>query len=909
MEIFRFALLGLGIGALYAMCAQGIVLIYRASGVVNFAQGAFVLVGGYTYYELTTVHMQPTAVALVGVVALAAAVGVLTHFLLMRPLRNSSPLARTVATLGVLSLLQSIAVLRYKHSLLGVETILPRDAVDVFGATITQDRIILFGIGAVVTLLLWAVYRFTKFGQITAAVSENEQAAASMGHSPDLIAALNWGVGAGLAGLTGALIAQITFLEPNQLTALVLPALAAALLGGFSSYPLAFVAALGIGSAQSVLTMQVAEHDWWTGWPQALPFLAVICYLVLRGRGIPQRSHIFDRLPKVGTGKIRIIPTLVLFVVALAIALVLSDTWVIAFTATVTMAIVCLSVLVVTGYAGQLSLAQYVIGAMGAFVAAKLMETQGTPFAPAFLLGVVSAMLIGAVLGAPALRTRGVNLAVTTLGLGVTMYALFLSNTKLVGSIDGIPIKSPSILGIDIAPGDHPRRYAVVAIVALLLLVLAVANLRRGVAGRRLLAVRSNERAALALGVSVYTAKLYAFMLSAGIAAVGVSALAFMNDRVVFARFDVFSSIAFVTATVVGGVGMLVGPLIGSTLFDNSILSRFLSQWGTADEYMPLIGAISVLLVLVMGSDGIFEQNRQLGVAVRNKLRARRGAAEVPGPIAAAPERERVKAEPVVARTLTVRDLTVRFGGVVAVSEMNLTVRPGTVHGLIGPNGAGKTTFIDAVTGFVKSTGSVEVEGVEVSRLGARKRARRGVARSFQSGELFDDLTVRENLAVGSDESSWHRYVTDLFWPGPVKLSPAAIVAAQEFDLDRDWDQLPESLPFGRRRLVAIARAVASAPSVLLLDEPASGLDDDEARELAHLIRRLADDWGIAILLVEHNLEMVLSVCDEITVMAQGKELLAASPPDVVRTHPAVIEAYVGTAEDSLPGTADLTPA
>jgi sulfate-transporting ATPase len=226
---------------------------------------------------------------------------------------------------------------------------------------------------------------------------------------------------------------------------------------------------------------------------------------------------------------------------------------------------------------------------------------------------------------------------------------------------------------------------------------------------------------------------------------------------------------------------------------------------------------------------------------------------------------------------------------------MSLTVRPGTVHGLIGPNGAGKTTFIDAVTGFVTpAAGTIDLDDLNLTGTTARRRAQAGIARSFQSGEVFADLTVRENLAVGGDDRSWWRYLTDLVHPGRIKLSPAAELAAREFELESCYDVTPASLSFGKRRLVAIARAVASAPSVLLLDEPASGLVDHEAEELARLIRSLARDWGIAVLLVEHNLDLVLSVCDEITVMDRGLELVAASSPAVVRNHPEVLEAYIG---------------
>jgi ABC-type branched-subunit amino acid transport system ATPase component len=236
-------------------------------------------------------------------------------------------------------------------------------------------------------------------------------------------------------------------------------------------------------------------------------------------------------------------------------------------------------------------------------------------------------------------------------------------------------------------------------------------------------------------------------------------------------------------------------------------------------------------------------------------------------------------------------------------------VRPGTVHGLIGPNGAGKTTLVDALTGFARlAGGAIELDGKDITHEGAAKRVRRGLARSFQSGELFMDLTVRENLAIGGDAGKLSRYATDLFWPGRIQLSEAGRAAADEFDLELVYDQLVGELPFGRRRLVAIARAVATTPSVLLLDEPAAGLDDSEAKELGVLIRSLADRWNIGILLVEHNLDLVTTVSDEITVLDGGSVLLSASEPAVVRSHPAVIEAYVGTAQPSIENVAATSP-
>jgi sulfate-transporting ATPase len=253
----------------------------------------------------------------------------------------------------------------------------------------------------------------------------------------------------------------------------------------------------------------------------------------------------------------------------------------------------------------------------------------------------------------------------------------------------------------------------------------------------------------------------------------------------------------------------------------------------------------------------------------------------------------------VAARTLRVRDLSVAFGGVRAIAGVSLEVRPGEVHGLIGPNGAGKTTFIDAVTGFVRAQrGTVELGEVPIHRWPARRRTRKGIARSFQSLELFTDLTVEENLAVACDKASAWRYVTDLVRPGRLRLTPAAHEAIRQFGLDASLHLKPDKLSFGQRKVVAIARSVAGMPSVLLLDEPAAGLDDHEAGELATLIRELARDWGIGVLLVEHKIDMVMSICDRVTVL-RGGEVLVSGTPAEVRTDPAVIEAYLGADDDA----------
>jgi ABC-type branched-subunit amino acid transport system ATPase component len=429
-------------------------------------------------------------------------------------------------------------------------------------------------------------------------------------------------------------------------------------------------------------------------------------------------------------------------------------------------------------------------------------------------------------------------------------------------------------------------------LVILVLLALAVANIRRGDAGRRMLAVRSNERAAAALGVHVYAAKVYAFTVAAGIAGVGGMLYAFLSPTVTSGNFDLLTSINFVTVTVVGGVGNILGAVIGSTMLPSGVVTQIFFSVQNINAWIPLAGSVGLLLVLRRNPSGLFDLNAELLIRLRQRIRPARPAVATGTDRAAAAEGQ--AARRVSPKTLRVENLRVTFGGVVAVNGVTITVHPGEVHGLIGPNGAGKTTFIDAVTGFVPLAGGrILVEDTDVTRWSARRRARLGIARTFQSLELFDDLTVRENLAVGSDDGGALRYLSDIVRPARPRLRPIVAEALRKSGMEDTLDVLPSSLPFGRRRMTAIMRALAAEPAVLLLDEPAAGLSDPESEALGTLIRELATTRQIAVLLIEHNLDMVRAISDRMTVLATGSILAEGSPEDVL-AHPRVLETYVG---------------
>jgi sulfate-transporting ATPase len=432
-----------------------------------------------------------------------------------------------------------------------------------------------------------------------------------------------------------------------------------------------------------------------------------------------------------------------------------------------------------------------------------------------------------------------------------------------------------------------------------------VANLRRSRAGRRLIAVRTNERAAAALGVSVVGAKVYAFAVAAAIAGLGGALIGFSGYSVTFGSYGPLASILAVGYAVIGGVGFVVGPLFGSILVPGGVGSLLDHLWAGLDDYLTLIGGAILILILVKDSDGMAatqaKRFSQLTARLASPWRARRPRS---APAARTPLDAETAGRKVRPAVLEVRGLTVRFGGVTAVRDATLRVSTGQVTGLIGPNGAGKTTLVDAVTGFVRpASGEVRLDGAAIQHWPAHKRTRAGVSRSYQSLELFEDLTVAENLLAASDGRDRLGYLSGPLRPGRAVLSPAAVAAVREFGLEQDLDKRPSELPYGRRSMLAIARAVAVESSILLLDEPAAGLDEAEAAELASLVRRLVDGWGIGILLIEHDMSFVMSVCDEVVVLEFGS-VIARGDPAAIQADPVVRAAYLGdeTAAAAGPG-------
>ncbi|MDT0393634.1 MULTISPECIES: branched-chain amino acid ABC transporter permease/ATP-binding protein [Streptomyces] len=924
-QYLLFALLGTGAGAVFAGLGMGLVTVYKGSGVVNFAQASMGLWGAFVFDELRKtgdlvlpvpglpgrVHLGtsiPLPMAVVVGLLSSAALGGLVHILVFRPLRNAPALSKIMASIGILTLLQSLLVRRFGAGSRVVDPVLGSDSLTLGGMDVPQDRVWLLGITVVVAGALMAYYRWSMAGLATRAGVEDEVALSLARWSPNRLAALNWALGTAVTSLFLLLASPITGLNPASIGTLVVPGLAALLVARLSSVAVAAVAGLGLGVLQSELSFMQLQSWWPRGLPSgttdAVPFVVIVIALILLGNKLPRRGElVLSRLPAVVRRPLR--PKWVLLGTA-AVALLaplLGQAQRNGLIASMVFAVIALSYVVLVGLIGQVSLGQAAIAGVAAFTLAR--ATDGLPFPVSVLLSALAATVAGVVMGVPALRIRGAQLAVVTLAGAVAVEALFLRQISAGGSEPA----DPELFGLDLAAQRSselarlPFTYAVLA--ALVLCCLLVSRVLNGTTGRRFLAVRSNERAAAAVGIDVARTKLVAFALSSFIAGVGGALLAYSRGSVSIESFNYLAGISFLIFAFIGGITSVGGALLAGLIGPFGlwyVLLDGLVPLGSAYEIIGGLGMISTAIVAPEGAAGFY------GKALRNLLARRKGPAhgaiEVPAPtdptqavVAAADGPAGTPLVPTGRGTahpaLEVECVSVRYGGVRAVQDVSLVVRAGEMHGLIGPNGAGKTSTLDAVAGFCASEGAVRVRGTDVGRFPPHRRYGAGLARTWQATELFLDLTVRDNLLVAAGPGSPGSLLNDVVGRARV-CEDDATFALRLLGIEHLADSHPAQLSTGQQKLVGVARALAAWPAVLLCDEPAAGLDSAESRELGRHLRAVADT-GVAVVLIEHDLSLVLQMCDEVTVLDFG-HVIAQGPPEAIRRDPAVMTAYVGDA-------------
>jgi branched-chain amino acid transport system permease protein len=625
-QLLLFAILGLGAGSLIAGIAIGVVLTYRGSGFINLATGAIAMLAGYSFWSLRVGEFGwhvPTALALPITFVVLLALGALIEFAAFRPLRTASPLAKLASSLGVLLVAQAGVSLAFGIGSKPQPTILPRNTVKLLGATVPVDRLILPVIVLFATLALSLLFKLSRFGLATRAASENEVGAMLIGLPPNQLALANTLLATIVAGGLGVLAASITQLDSTSLPLQVVPALTAALFANFTSFWIAALVGLGIGMLENIL-YYLQTFSWFPtdngvampGVQPLLVFVLMVIAMFVRGTSLPSRGELVEqRLPFAPRAR-RLWPSALAGAGAAVVALiVLPYDFRQALITSLLAAVMCMSLVVITGFVGQISIVQLALAGISGFILSHLAVDHGISFPLGMVIGALGATACGLVVAVSALRVRGVSLAVVTLGAAVAIEQFVFLSTTWGGGSSSSPVPSPKVLGLDLGPfgpfrgldGKIPSPVFGFFVVAITVaLGLFVTNLRRSGLGQRMLAVRSNERAAAAAGVNVTSVKLAAFGISSCIAGIGGALYGYNFSSVTVTRFSALTALSLIAFAYVGGITTVAGAIFAGLISVEALFPYALEKWfGISGNWALLLGGLALIVTLVQNPEGV----------------------------------------------------------------------------------------------------------------------------------------------------------------------------------------------------------------------------------------------------------------------------------------------------------------
>ena len=904
--------LGLLNGITLGLLAVGVVLVYRSNRFLNLAHAEMGVISAQVLAKLVLDYGWDWWAAFAVSVPIAVAIGLLIERFAIRPLRErrASPVTLLLVTIGINQLLIGLSLVQAFGAsptrLLTHGYPLPfHAAVAVGGVELNGADVLAAVVVPLLIIGLAAFLRLTVLGKSIRAAASNPDAARLSGVSIRKVSMVVWALAGGLSALAAILQApsQSTFEAATLGPDLLFLALGAAALAAFTSISLAMVGGVAIGLADQ-LTFAASKS---ASEAELVVFLLVVAIVLIRGRAIGRvfavsgaaldgrpPLQLTDRALRVGwiRERNRVFPPVAL---ALALMAPLLPIWTSSshrfeLSLIAIYALGALSLTVALGWTGQISLGQFAFLGAGAFLSARLLQHYWS-----LPLVVIVAGLLGAVLmtmvGIPALRVPGLTLAVTTLGFAI-IGPDWLFQQSWFGSnqASGVTLTPPML-----ARGlGRPSSYLVVYYIGVVLVAVAAAGLvtlRRTQAGRALLAVRDNAPAAASFGLTPAAVKVAGMALSGFIAA-GAGALWADSWRYVStSQFTPDLSLALMALPVIGGIGSIGGTVAAAVLFEGATLfvaphlgSLFGSAGGIGFQLMLAGGGLTLAVLKAPGG---------LAAVARDWLQRRIDRLDdQPAGEWTRPERP----------SLVVEDVHLRFGGIRALNGASIGVHPGEIVGLIGPNGAGKTTLLNVISGnLAAGSGRVLLGELDVTDLPPEMRSSFGLSRSFQDARLFPGLTVLEaiQLAVAKERrASLLSSASGAPWVRAAerdyRRQAEAVVA--RFGLGPWAGKLTSDLSTGTRRICDLAAQVAARPSVLLLDEPTAGVAQREAEAFGPLLRRIRDELGCSILIVEHDMPLLMGLCDRVYAMVDG-QVVASGSPDEVRSDPMVIAAYLGSSE------------
>ena len=885
-QLLPFIVAGIAAGSIYGLAATGLVLTYKTSGIFNFGQGALATAAAYIFYAMHYASNINWVVALVVSVVVAGPVMGLGMEGISRRLSQQSVAWKIVATTGLILIVQGLGTIKYGSDTINVGQFLPKgnDFFRLGGVNISYAQLTVTVVGVVAVAGLYALFRWSRTGTAMRAVVDDPDLLAMQATSPVRVRRGAWIIGTTFAALSGVLILPFIGLNAIALTYIVVQAFGAAALGAFSSIPLTFFGAIGIEIAANISQKYVVSVTWLGGLPNSLPFIVLfIALLVIPRRRLAsgQGNELRVPLQWQSPARVRMVTGVVVVALLAVVPWVVGDKigfW----TVGLTQVIMLLSLGLLVKTSGQVSLCQATFGAIGAVAFSQLTVGAGIPWFAALVLAGLIVVPVGAFVAIPAIRLPGLFLALATFGFGIFVQQMLYSTSWMFTTLsNGRAVPRPSI-----GSSDRGYYYVVLAIVVVTALVMVAIHQAR--LGRLLRGLSDSPLAVATMGLSTNTTRVIVFCISAFFAAVsGILYAASINFAVsADIHFDPFYSLTLLAML---ALAPFAEPWYAIFALVAAVIPGYLTSASVTWWLNVIFGVSAIAVALQGGHRGMPDRLRRI---LDRFGRARpEERTEAPAPVL----RQRVPE----GHGLDVRNLRVAFGGLVAVDDLSFAVPMGRITGLIGPNGAGKTTTFDACSGLNRNTGGqISLHGKDVTRMRPAGRGRLGLGRTFQRMALCDRLTVAENVALGRESGL----------AGGSVLSQLAATRSQRLDTEAAaWAAMDlcgiadlagtqaGALSTGQRRLVELARCLAGRFDILILDEPSSGLDRQETEALGRILRRTVEERGCGILLVEHDMELVMSICSHIYVLDFGKLLFEGDPPSVAAS-PEVQAAYLGYA-------------
>ena len=932
-DFLPFIVIGLVSGSVYGLAGTGLVLTYKTSGIFNFAYGSVAAVGVFIFYWLHTTHGLPWPLAAAIVLLVLSPVEGVLFELLARAIERRTTAVKVVATVGIMLIVYGIGAIWYGSQSLVFPQFLPTTTTKVLGVYLTYSQMIVFGIAVISAASLYYLFRYVRLGIAMRGIVDDPDLVALTGESPVRIRRLAWIIGTIFATMAGLLIAPSLGLDVTVITLLVVQAFGAAAIGYFSSLPLTFAGGLLIGVLSALATKYTLNVSWLSGLASGLPFIILFLVLIfMPARKLMERRARFA-LPAQRSWHAPIrsrIGVTVLALVALAFVPPAAGWDLNIWSNLVISVILFLSLGLLVRTSGQISLCQMTFAAIGAAAFGHFLTDWHLPWLIALLLAALAAVPVGALVAIPAIRLRGVFLAVATLGLAILVEDLFFTTKAMFGpTVGGVHTPRPhvSIGGLDLSSGEGFYYLVIVAAAATTFLIIGI---ERGRMGRLLAALRDSPTALEVHGTDVNILRTVVFCISAALAGAAGALTGSLYGYAVGPEFDWFQSLvlAVLILIVVGDAPWYA--LIAAA--GQVLIPSYVSLTNVANYEFILFGIFAIMYAVQGGKTpempmGVQKAFARLESLLGGKATVRTerlspavafagagdGALPATGlPATASPQvaQDRAEAQPIPAsegeesgsgserRGLAARTLNVTFGGVHALVDVSVEARPGVITGLVGPNGAGKTTLFNACSGLIRPTsGRVVLDGRDITGLSRARRAQRGLGRTFQRTELFDSLTVRENVSIGREaalaDSNPGRQLK-MRRGEAARVKEAVDEALVLVGIENLADAQAGLLTTGQRRLVEFARLLAGSFDTVLLDEPSAGLDEDETNQLGNLLLEVVRRRGTGILLVEHDLALVRRVCQHIYVLDFGQLIFEGNAQEMLQSD-LVRAAYLGS--------------